>query len=283
MKKKTDIFREVLKKARDSFEKEHYERSVTMYLRARKMVHSKKDRAIIWAELSWVYYRMSDYNKAIMAAENVLQDNPQYKALADIYRILGFSYIGLKDIVSAEHMLVQSLHHDSDSDKQKFVKYELGKLYFIQGDYDKAFPYFNELYTVFKETNVEDYMYSTMFYLGFIYYYLNNIESARHLFNQIITEKPKDEYIASAYYGLAYLEYHEKNFMNVISLCEKIITIREDFFDKESIGFLTASSYFQLGRHDIFLEFYSQMIKSYPNGRYRSELDNMYNSTNKST
>ena len=118
-----------------------------------------------------------------------------------------------------------------------------------------------------------------MFYLGFIYYYLNNIKNARDLFNQILTEKPKEDYIASAYYGLAYVEYHEKNYINVISLCEKIVTIREDFFDKESVGFLTASSYFHLGRYDIFSEFYSQMIKQYPNGRYRSELDDMYNST----
>ena len=95
-----------------------------------------------------------------------------------------------------------------------------------------------------------------MFYLGFIFYYLNNIKNARDLFNQILSDKPKSDYIAAAYYGLAYIEYHEKNYINVIALCEKILNIKEDFFDKESVGFLTASSYYNLVGHDIFSEFY---------------------------
>ena len=49
----------------------------------------------------------------------------------------------------------------------------------------------------------------------------------------------------------------------------------EQFFDRESLGFLTAASYFYLGRKDIFAEYYDQMIKSYPQGRYRQELENL--------
>jgi len=58
----------------------------------------------------------------------------------------------------------------------------------------------------------------------------------------------------------------------VISLSEKIISLDENFFDRESVGFLTAASYFYLGRRDIFHEYYEQMIKSYADGRYSEEL-----------
>ena len=280
MKKKTQLFENIIKEARLRFDKKDYAQSSVLYVKAIKAANSKRNRAIAWAELSWIYYKMFEFNKAIMAAENVLIDDPDYGSKGDLYRILGYSYLGLNDFISAEHMLIQSLQNESGSEKQCYVKYEMGKLYFIQGNYDKAYPYFNEVYTIFRRINI-DYMYATMFYLGFIYYYLNNIKSARDIFNEMLSEKPKDDYIASAYYGLAYLEYHEKNYINVISLCEKIIAIKEDFFDKESVGFLTASSYYHLGRNDIFFEFYSQMIKRYPEGRYRSELDQMYNSINK--
>ena len=71
---------------------------------------------------------------------------------------------------------------------------------------------------------------------------------------------------------MAYVDYQNKNYLEVISLCEKIISLDEDFFDKESVGFLTAASYLHLGREDIFTVYFDQMSKTYPSGRYINEL-----------
>jgi tetratricopeptide (TPR) repeat protein len=116
---------------------------------------------------------------------------------------------------------------------------------------------------------------SVLFYLGFIYYYLNNFEMSREYFDRILKESSSKQRDASAYFGIAFNEFHDKNYLNVISLCEKIINLDENFFDKESLGFLTAASYFYLGRKDIFRRYYSQLIKTYPEGRYKKELEKL--------
>jgi hypothetical protein len=41
------------------------------------------------------------------------------------------------------------------------------------------------------------------------------------------------------------------------------------------VGFLTAASYYYLGRIDIFREYYTQLMKTFPQGRYIAELKAM--------
>lgn len=273
-----DEFNNLLRQARDALASENYETSRDKYLAAQKCVTEPRYQAIIRAELSWVYYYLQDYQKATEAGERVLDDDPEYKAREDVARLLGYAYLGLKNLTLAEKYLHQSLEYDSLSDKQQHVKYELGKIYFVQGNYDLAYPYFKEISAHFKQAN-PDYFLSTLFYLGFIHYYLKNYKMARENFQEILAEQPAAERQSSAYYGLAFLEFNDKNYLNVISLCEKIVSVDRNFFDRETVGFLTTASYYYLGRYDIFSEYYKQMNKAYPEGRYRSELVRMSQTT----
>jgi tetratricopeptide (TPR) repeat protein len=104
------------------------------------------------------------------------------------------------------------------------------------------------------------------------------MEESGDYFDQILKLSKDKKRKASAFYGHAYLAYKAKNYLNVISLCENTISQDSDFFDKESIGFLTAASYFHLGRIDIFNAYYYQLIKNYPNGHYQKELERLYHS-----
>jgi tetratricopeptide (TPR) repeat protein len=248
-----------------------------MYFQALNCTSNPAEKAIIWAEVGWVYYYEKDYNRAIEAAENVLMQDNTYKALDDLYRVQGYAYLGLANYMLPSRYLQLSLENNSTDDKQQFVKYELGKLNFIQGDYDLALPYFIESLDYFQKNNNE-YHLSILFYLGFINYYLNNFEKSADYFNKIIVAEPSEQRLASAKFGIAFLEFQKKNYLNVISLCEEIITLNKNFFDKESVGFLTAASYFYLGRKDIYGEYYHKMKDTYPNGRYNEELDRL-NST----
>ena len=65
-------FQESLKKARLHFEKKEHKNARLMYFQALNLTSSNENKAIIWAEVSWVYYYEKDYQKAIEAAENVL-------------------------------------------------------------------------------------------------------------------------------------------------------------------------------------------------------------------
>jgi tetratricopeptide (TPR) repeat protein len=177
----------------------------------------------------------------------------------------------------AEKYLSESIALNSADDKQQYVKFELGKLYFSQGNYDLAYPYFKEIEGFFNRTDKEYYS-SILFFLGFIHYYLENINESSTYFDLILKISKDKKRKASAFYGMAYIAYKVKNYLNVISLCENTITQDPDFFDKESIGFLTAASYFHLGRIDIFNAYYYQLVKNYPNGRYHAELEKLYQS-----
>jgi tetratricopeptide (TPR) repeat protein len=272
MSQSENIYKSSLEKARIHLSKKEYKNARLIYFQAYNHTESNKNRAIIWAELSWVYYYEGDYTKAVEAAENVSTYDPDYKALDDLNRLLGYSYIGLNNPTLAERYLINSLELNSSDEKQQYVKYELGKLYFIRGGYDLAYPYFNEIMDFFAKKDNE-YFLSVLFYLGFINYYLENPEKSREYFEQILAGNPANQRKAGAFFGLAFVEFRVKNYLNVISLCEKIMELDENFFDRESIGFLTAASYFYLGRKDIFHEYYQEMIKTYPQGRYRQDLE----------
>ena len=259
-----------LKKAREHLKNKQYKNARMMYFQAYNSTENQRDRALLWAELSWVYYYEKDYEKAIEAAENVMTFDSEYQAVEDLNRLLGYSYLAINNLILAEKYLSDSLQRDSTSDKQQYVRFELGKLHFVRGQYDQAYPYFMAVIDFFDKKDRE-YFLTVLFYLGFINYYLEADEQARRHFEQILASEPSDQRKAGALFGLAFLEFRAKNYLNVISLCEKILVLDEKFFDRESLGFLTAASYFYLGRKDIFREYYEKMKTAYPEGRYKKE------------
>lgn len=271
MTQTNDRYSDSLKKAREHLQKKQYKNARMMYFQAYNSTDSQQDRAILWAELSWVYYYEKDYEKAIEAAENVMTFDPDYKAMEDLNRLLGYSYLAINNLVLAEKYLADALQGDSANDKQHYVRFELGKLHFVRGQYDQAYPYFRDVQEFFEKQDPE-YFLTVLFYLGFIHYYLEADEQSRRHFEQILAAEPSDQRKAGALFGLAFLEFRAKNYLNVISLCEKILVLDEMFFDRESLGFLTAASYFYLGRKDIFKEYYEKMKTAYPEGRYKKEL-----------
>ena len=270
-------FKNSLEKARTHLEKKEYKNARMMYFQAYNNTENNMDRAFIWAELSWVYYYEKDFEKAVEASENVYTYDPDYKAMDDINRMLGYAYLGLNNPDLAEKYLTQSLALNSEEDKQQYAKYELGKLYFIRGRYDLAFPYFKEILEFFEKKDAE-YHLSVLFYLGFINYYLESMDISRRFFERILKSNPGNQRKASAFFGLAFLDFRAKNYLNVISLCEKIIEVDENFFDRESVGFLTAASYFYLGRKDIFSKYHKEMSTTFSHGRYHDEMNALANS-----
>jgi tetratricopeptide (TPR) repeat protein len=220
-------FQDSLVKAREHFEKKQYKNARLIYFQAMNQIESQFDRAIIWAELSWVYFYEKDYEKAVEAAENVLINDSDYKALDDLYRVQGYSYLSLGNAILAERFLQLSLENNSIDEKQQYVKYELGKLYFIKGNYDLAHPYFNEIRKFFETSN-DEYKHSIWFYLGFIYYYLNNFEKSYGLFLEILSDNPSPKRQASAKFGLSFLQFQRKNMIRSSRRLNNFILIRID-------------------------------------------------------
>jgi tetratricopeptide (TPR) repeat protein len=269
-----------LETARQLFDQGEFEKAESIYIQIKKKTVLSEEKAIIWAELSWLYYNIKMYEKTIEAADNAILNDENYKAKERLFRVQGYAFLGLNKTAKATQYLKLSLEQNSDLPEQQYVKYELGKLYFKNNEYNKARPFLEEIEKYFKKES-EEYYLSILFFLGFSYYYLENTSEAKKYFDKIISANPSQQRYVSAMFGLAYVEYQNKNFLEVITICEKIISLDENFFDKESVGFLTAASYLQLGREDIFKIYFDQMIKTYPLGRYINELKKMQNKLKK--
>jgi tetratricopeptide (TPR) repeat protein len=108
---------------------------------------------------------------------------------------------------------------------------------------------------------------------GFIRYYQGDLQEAENIFEEMLENAPDKARQAMALFGLAFIAFERKDYLKTINLCESVARLDENFYDKETLGFLTAASFHYLGRNDVFEKYYQQMVKSYPNGRYRRELE----------
>ena len=58
-----------LESARRHFEKKEFKNAKLMYFQALNFASDRKTRAIIWAEISWVYYYEKDFQKSFSVRE----------------------------------------------------------------------------------------------------------------------------------------------------------------------------------------------------------------------
>jgi tetratricopeptide (TPR) repeat protein len=261
-----------LETARKYLRNENFKKAKEAYLEALKTARTDKERAVIWAELSWTFYHLKSYQSSIEAAENCLEYDPEYQPQEDIYRVMGFSHLALGQDDKAIENLQKSLKIDRHSLKQQFAIYELGKLYFKKQAYKEAEALFKEVETQFYQNN-KDYYLSVLYMTGFIRYYQGDLQEAENIFEEMLENAPDKARQAMALFGLAFIAFERKDYLKTINLCESVARLDENFYDKETLGFLTAASFHYLGRNDVFEKYYQQMVKSYPNGRYRRELE----------
>lgn len=264
-------FNTLVDEARFLYDAAKYKEATKKFLSSLKYAHDDMEKAKVWAELCWTFYNEKSFQQAIDAAENVLEFDKMYGAKDDLYRLMGYCYFALENDTLAEKFLLKSLEGDNTSDKQKYVAYELGKLYFRNQRYKEAEEYLLMTEEFFKN-NAPDYWISMLFFKGFSKFYMNNLGDAEIVFKEIVTNTDDGVAQSNGLYGQAYIEFEKKNYLTTINICENITKLNPNFFDMESLGFMMAASFFYLGRYDVFKQYYHQMKVTYKDGRYLEEL-----------
>ncbi len=261
-----------IEKARELFDSNDFSAASKKYLRALHDTQDDKTKALIWAELAWTFYNQRKFDEAIEAIETTLDHDAEYKAREDLLRLRGYAYIGLQKMDRAIENLEKSLKINRTEEKQQFTIFELAKLYFKAQNYKKAAAHFAEVENYFYQNN-QEYWLAVLFYKGFIAYYANDTEKSEKHFEELLENAPDVQRKAAAIYGLAYIAFHRQDYLKTINLCEAVVSHDSQFFDKETLGFLTAASFHYLGRDDIFEQYYRQLNKQFPNSRYAADLD----------
>ena len=266
-----NTFDEILKQARGLFEKEKYSEASDVYLNALKINPAQQQKAVIWAELSWLFYQQKQYDRCVEACENTLELDADYEAKEDLFRLMGFSYSALNKMEEAAEYLEKSLHLDNSSSKQQMAVFELLKIHFRLQNYEESEKWINEVESYFFQ-NDKEYWLTLLFFKGFVKYYTNQVDESERIFEELLENAQDDPRRATGLFGLAFINFHRKNYLNTINLCETLTKQDPTFFDMESVGFLTAVSFKYLGRDDIFEKYYTELRKNYPKGRYSEEL-----------
>jgi len=266
---------QLISNARELYDSGKFEEASRIYLEGLKQTKSIEESALIWAELCWTFYKLERFEQVIDAAENVLSFDVQYAMREDLYRLMGFSYSYLNNDDKSREFLQKSLEIDNESDKQKYIYYELATLEFRNQNYAESQKQLDQVEEYFKE-NSQDYWLSLLFFKGFNNYYQQNIDESETIFKLLIEKSEDPVSKSNGYYGLAYITFEKKDFLETVNICEKVTKLNPNFFDMESLGFLMAASFFSLGRYDVFKLYFEQMKKSYTNGRYFDELSKMY-------
>ena len=274
-----NAFDNTLQQARSLFEKGKYSKAADVYLNALKSNPAQQQKAVIWAELSWLFYQQKQYDRCVEACENVLELDADYKAKEDLFRLTGFSYSALSRMEEAIKYLEKSLKIDNSSQKQQMAVFELLKIHFRLQNYKESEKWINEVESYFYQ-NEKDYWLTLLFFKGFVKYYTNQVEESEHIFEELLENSQDDPRRATALFGLAFINFHRKNYLNTINLCETVTKHDPAFFDMESVGFLTAVSFKYLGRDDIFENYYTELKKNYPEGRYSAELAKIHRGEN---
>jgi len=265
-------FNDKLDQSRHFLEEKELEKAVDSYFEALKMTNISEEKAIVWAELSWVFYSMQKFERTVDAVENVFNFDKNYRAQEDLYRLKAFSLIGTGKDDEALEYLQKSIAIDRVSAKQQITLFELAKLYFRRQNYNEAHQILEEIEAYFYQ-NYREYWLSILFYKGFIYYYSKQTEAAESVFENLLENAENDKRKATALYGLAFVSNEKQEYLKTVNLCEAVLKADEKFFDKESLAFLSAFSFYKLGRNDVFEKYYYELKKNYPDGRYEKELD----------
>jgi len=272
-------FETQLNEARNFFKQQKFSEASQEYFKALKLSPGDPEKGIVWAELSWVFYQLKEYERSIEAAENTLQFTLEYEAKDALFRIMGYCYSALSEQHKAIEYLEKSLAIERDSAEQQMAAFELIKINFHLQRYVEAEQLISDVENYFYQ-NEKAYWLTLLFFKGFVHYYLDQFDKSENIFEELLENSEDDLHKATAMFGLAFVSFSRKDYVKTINLCETVTKNDPAFFDMEAVGFLTAASFDYLGRHDVFEKYYFELKKKYPQGRFMAQLDQLYKGGN---
>ncbi|XRO77606.1 tetratricopeptide repeat protein [Methanocaldococcus sp. 10A] len=155
-------------------DEENYEKAVECYLKALK---TNNMRAIDWANLSYAYYHLNDYENALKAIDKALHlssENPEFLYLR------GSILYKLKNFEEAYKCFIKASKKIKKSDLYEI----LGELSLKFKKYDDALNYYLKAYKL-NENNID-----ALYMAGKISLLLGDIDKSYKLFKEILEKEP---------------------------------------------------------------------------------------------
>ncbi len=260
--------------ARQNYANKKFSEAIRLYKELLEILKDDNDNLpVIQIELGWSYYNKQEYPEAISLLQQALKSKGlKVQQAFDCTRLIGFSEELQGRRKEAIQYLNKALDMDVPEKLKRFTYFELGKIYFLDGQIIEAEYHLKQADSLYSEDE-EDYRLALSYYQGFTTYFLKKFEESRDYFDYIINNSNDYKTKASGYFGLAHLHYHQKEFSVLIDFCEKIIRLDESFYDKETLGFFLCESYYNLKNWANLENLSNELLQQYPDGRYAGEYE----------
>lgn len=261
-----------IKAARSYYMKGNFEKAVELYRNVAETIADDPDNLpIIQIELGWSLYQVKNYQEAIRHLQAASRsDSLTTRQRFDCLRLTGFCYEMMGDLPRARQFLQEAILQELPTKDKRFAIFELGKIFFMENQYLESEHYFNMILDTFSEKEAS-YYFAIRYYLGFCAFYQKQYDKARHYFDRLIELKNDPATRVTGYFGLAHIHFIREQYSAVVDLCEKILKMDPQFFDKETLGYFLATAYLHLGNRQSAETFLNELETNYPGGRYASQ------------
>ncbi len=259
----------IIQEARHLFQQKNFEEAIRKYQKAEnELPNASNHRHVIQIEIGWCFYSAGNFEQAIEYLKKALKhENLSLQQRFNCLRLIGFSLAAQNLTQEALPYLQEAIQLPlSDFDK-RFATFQLGKLFFLRGEWQKAKPLVENAFQQFDATET-DYLNTCHYYLGFIAYFEKNDTEAENHFRALIHPDLDAKTRATGYFGLTHILYENRQFAVLIDTCEKIVALQPEFYDKETLAFFLCRSYLELKMWNELENFFNRLKDVYPEGRY---------------
>ena len=261
-----------IESARNAYLEQDYKKAVDLYQWVEAQIQDDPvNLPIIQIELGWSYYNIGDFRNCISYLDKSLaSESLNVRQQFDCLRLIGFSYGALRDGKNALHFLRKALEIELPENDKKYVNFEVGKIYFLNGAFTESWKYLDTVKKFFswKEAN---YYQAILYYQGFLAFYKKEYQHAEKLFTEIVDNAAGNENKASGYFGLAHLANQKRNYNELADICKKILHLDKNFYDGETVLFFLCKAFIGLKRPGELAVFYAKLKGKYPDGRYQND------------
>lgn len=135
------------------------------------------------------------------------------------------------------------------------VYYLTGLIYFKGKDFDKAFDYVEKIINEYSDSRLK---WQAHYLMADIYQEIDKMGKAKEIFNIIIYNAKNSELIDNAYFQLLKIYLQEKEYLQIISICQDYIRRFPKGGLKEKVKFYLGESYYAQGD-------WAKALRSYKN------------------
>ena len=193
--------------AETEFKRENYTAAIPLFMRSMETDPAKKEDAS--RGIAWSYYKKGNYPEALRSFQQLIDEFPQGKYLAESRLRLGDVLYASRDFKKAAGQYTSFIRLHRTSPDIVYAQYQLAQSRYRSGEFQQAIQEFNELIRRYPGSDLAD---DAQYGVGWVWFQTKDYNQAIIAFQRIIKNYPKSELLPRAYYSIGDSYYNNKQF-----------------------------------------------------------------------